>query len=223
MESHVPEKRIKVEVFLLFGRNDKLSDRQQNLVELSLHGVTQLQTACTFQRMYPLVVRQVDGNGLASRVTVAGIVHCIIHIQVGRGTRHKGFIFRRTGQLFLKGRKHGYELGQFLAAGFILQQDKRLVRSLGFTELIIVSFNRSCHEVNLAVLHVHPCQVTGQIIISLECFDTLFKVGFQARVLCQCHRFLQQSTDTFYFRGIGFMIPYALWRTVFVAADNRVP
>ena len=83
MESHIPEKRVEIEVFLLFGSYDKLSDRQQNLVKFSLHGISQLQTACTFQSMHSFIVWQVNGNCLTSRITIAGIIHRIIHIQVG--------------------------------------------------------------------------------------------------------------------------------------------
>ena len=82
MESHIPEKGFIAKMLLLLRLDKKTSHRAQNIPELGLHAVIELQAACPFGGMHPLVIREIDGNSLAPGIAVPGIIDGIIYSQV---------------------------------------------------------------------------------------------------------------------------------------------
>ena len=210
-------------MLVVFGCEYQLTDGEEDFVELGLHRVAQLEAAGALHGVYALVVGQVDGDGLAAGVAVSGVVDHVIDVEVGGGAGHESLVLRLAGQLLLQGRKHGYELGQVLAALGVLEQDEGLVGSLGLLELVVVALDRADDEVYPAVLHVHPGQVTGEVIVSPERLDAFEQIVFQARILGQVGGLLHELTHTVHLLGVLLVVPYGLQFAVLIAAEHCVP
>ena len=82
MEGHIPEECISAQILELLRCHENISDRLHYLVKFSHHAVVELKSASTLCCMYPLIIREVDCNGLAAGITVSCIVDSIIYVKV---------------------------------------------------------------------------------------------------------------------------------------------
>ena len=185
VEADVAEEGVEVDVVELVFVDEQVGNGLQDSLELGLHGVLELQTAGAFFFVDALVVGQVDGDGFGTCIAVAGIVDDVIHVQVALGTGHGGFVFRVAGQVVLQLGQHLDELGKVVAPFLVLHKDERLVAGLATVECIVVVFNGSHDKVEFALLHVHPGQVAGIVVVGHEGFAALGEVFLQSGILGQ--------------------------------------
>ena len=82
VEADIAEECIEVHIVQLVVANQQVGNGLKDGLELGLHGVLKLQTAGTHGFVDALVVGQVDGDGLGTRVAVTGVVNDVVDIEV---------------------------------------------------------------------------------------------------------------------------------------------
>ena len=127
VESNVPEKRLRPQMFLLVRLDEQTSDRKEYLAELGGDAVVKLETSGSFHSLDAVIVRKIDGDGLAAGVAVPRIIYRVIYIQVRGCARHECLVLLRAREHLLQVWKHGDVFSELGAALFILQEDETFV------------------------------------------------------------------------------------------------
>ena len=172
--------------------------------------------------MHPRVVRKVDGDGLAAGIGVAGIVDGVIHEHVRLGAGNEGLVLLRARELFLKVRKHGDVLGEFICLLEILEEDEALIGGLDSVDAVLVVLDRADDKVHLAVLHIHPGKVGLIIVVSPEGFRTLEKIVPDTLLDGHCRSRLKVAGNLVDALGILLVIPYCLELSVLSPPDEGI-
>ena len=195
--AYVAEESVELDVLELLFAYHQVCNWNQNVLKLSLHCVFQLQTAAAFLKLNFLVVRQVDGNGLAAGIAVASIVDYIVYVQVALSARYLFFVLRVARQLFLQFGQHLGETSQVVAPLLVFYENKGFVGSLIAIECVFVVLDGAKHYVETAVLHIHPHHITLEIIVCTQCLASCFKVFAKAVVFGQFNGFVKQFVYSF--------------------------
>ena len=74
--------------------------------------------------MNSLIVREVDGDGLAAGVAVSCVVDSVVYVEVRRCSRNECLVFRNTWKSLLELWKQGYILCKVGAALLVLEEDE---------------------------------------------------------------------------------------------------
>jgi len=192
VEHGVLEKGVEGDVLALVLGDELPGDGHQDLVELGAHGVLELQAPGTLLQLHPLVVGQVDGDGLGAGVGVARVVDRVVGVELG--VRPGLFLLVLVGY-----RKSGLQLrheigepGQALAPLHVLDQDKRLESGLVAVELVLVGLDGAEDQVDGIVLHGHPGHVAFQVFAGQQGVGTQLQIVRESIVVSQFRRFPQQ-------------------------------
>ena len=222
VEAHIAEEGVEIDIVKLVVADKQVGDRHENGLEFGLHGVLKLQTASTHGLVDPLVVGQVDGDGLRTGIAVTGVVDNIVHIEVAGSTLHGGFVLRVARQFLLQHGQHADKFGQVVAPFLVFNEDEGFVGGLITVESVIVILNRPDHEVKLAFLHLHPCHIAVEIIVCHEGFAALNQIVFQTGVFCQFDGEAEKAVGLGQAVGIFHMVGHHLEGPVLVATDDGV-
>ena len=106
MVHNVFKKCIKGYMFALLFSDQHIADGQEDLFELVADSIFQLQFSGAFAALDPLIIGQVDGNGLAAGITVSCIIDYIIGSQIGITTGDLLFVYIRNWKALLHLRKN---------------------------------------------------------------------------------------------------------------------
>lgn len=222
VEADIREEGIEIDVILLVVADEEISDRDEDIIELSLHSVFELETAGALFELDTFIVGEVDSDSLRSGVAIAGIIDNIIDIEVAFGARHFLFIFRVAGELFLEVWEHFDKLSEVVAPFHILDEDESLVGGLIAEESVVVVLDRSDNEVEFRLFHIHPSHIGGEIIVGFESLAAFGEILFKAWVLGEIDSLSEKRVDLSEFVGISDMIGDHFESAVLVAADDSI-
>ena len=222
MEGYIPEECVCAEVLKLLWSHKYVSDRSHDLIELSHHAVIKLKTACALSLVNSLVVREVDSDSFAAGIAVTCIVDCIIYIEVRRCTWYECLVLRSTWKGLLELREESNVLSKVCTASLVLEKDECLVCCLSLKEVVIVVLDRSDNKVHVAVLHIHPSEVAGKIVVCTESLYALSKVCTHTLVSSKFCGLLKKCTYSLKLLLVLVAIPNCLKCTILVTTDYCV-
>ena len=222
VEHYVGKESVKLDVFQRLRGHQLLGDGVKDLVELSLHSVLELEFAGATLQLHTLIVRQVDGDGLAVCVAVAGIVNHVVSSQVNIRARNFFLIFGRHRQLLLQYRHERSITGQLLGPLLVLDKDEGFMRGLDAIAGVGVVLDGANHQVDVVVAHIHPLHVALKVIVGTESLGTEFQIGGKLLVASQLGGFIEQGSSLLNWFGEVVVIPHAFQSAILVADNHGV-
>ena len=111
---------------------------------------------------------------------------------------------------------------ELLAALQVLHKHEGFVGGFGFHKFVVVVLDGSHHEVDVAVLHVHPGDVAFVVVIGFKGFLAGLEVIFHFGVVGDGDGFFQQIAHLSDFLLVFLMIPAGDEPALVVAADDSI-
>ncbi len=179
VEHRVLEEGVEGEILALIGSDEHFGDRHQDAVELGAHRILELEPPGALGELHLLVVGEVDGDGLGAGVGLSGVVEHVIGVEIGVGARRLALVFSRHGETLLQRRQQRGIATEVITPLPVLHQHVRLVRRLESQQLVVISLDRTDHDVDGVVLHLHPRHVARLVIVAQQ------RVGAEGEVLLE--------------------------------------
>ena len=88
--------------------------------------------------------------------------------------------------------------------------------------MVVIVLDRADDDVHVAVLHVHPCEVAGKIIVCAESLYALCEIFAHALVSRQGSCLFKKCAYLFELFLVFVTVPHCLECTVLVTADNSI-